>query len=125
MTTDNNNKSTFGTISIPVATGDSNIRYNLPNTNATTTYVPNIELKWKEPYRVDIIEYDDSIEMIYKQEGVDYSKTYLLDYPPNPPEYFTRVFKIVYSCVDGKWNVSEPIYGKIIPATEETYEFED
>jgi hypothetical protein len=44
-------------------------------------------------------------------------------YPSPPPE--ERVFKIVYSCVDGKWNKSEKIYGKIIPSQKEYYEFED
>jgi hypothetical protein len=34
-----------------------------------------------------------------------------------------RVYKIIYSIEEGKWKRSEPIYGKIIPATEESYEF--
>jgi hypothetical protein len=44
-------------------------------------------------------------------------------YPSPPPE--VRVFKIVYSCVDGKWHKSEPIFGKIIPSQSEYFEFED
>ena len=43
-------------------------------------------------------------------------------YPQQPLE--ERVFKIVYSCKDGKWNKSEPNYGKIIPATDEDYDFD-
>lgn len=31
--------------------------------------------------------------------------------------------KIIYSCIDGKWNKSEPIYGKIIPTQDEYFEF--
>jgi hypothetical protein len=42
-----------------------------------------------------------------------------------PPYHDERAVKIVYSCVDGKWNKSEPIYGKIIPAQDEYFEFED
>lgn len=94
----------------------------LPYTSINTA---NVGIEWAIPERVEINEYPDSIEMIYIQEGVDYSKTHLTIYPPFPAEHHRRTFKIVYSCVDGKWNKSEPIYGKIIPATEETYEFED
>lgn len=72
---------------------------------------------WSEPTRIKIIENSDSIEMIYKQTSL-VSITVL---PPPPPT--ERVFKIIYSCIDGKWNKSEPIYGKIIPATNEKYEF--
>lgn len=90
-----------------------------------STYTIKLGIEWNEPKRVEINEYPDSIEMIYTQEGVDYSKTHFTVYPPFPPERHRRTFKIVYSCVDGKWNKSEPIYGKIIPATKEIYEFED
>jgi len=38
-----------------------------------------------------------------------------------PPQ--ERVFKIVYSCVNGKWNKSDRIYGNIISAQDEGYEF--
>lgn len=115
MTTDNNNKSTFGTISIP----DSNLSSILftPNYTAPVSYSNILEPNWSEPYRYEVDVYDDRIEMIYIQYTC-YS------YSPSPPSE-RRVYKIIYSCVDGKWNVSEPIYGKIVPATEETYEFED
>ncbi len=73
---------------------------------------------WSTPQRVDIIEYADSIEFIYKET----SMLTLAIYPPPPPQ--ERVFKIVYSCVDGKWNKSERIYGKIKPSQKEYYEFE-
>jgi hypothetical protein len=115
MTTDNNNKSTFGTISIPASTLGS-ISFT-PNSTASVSYGNMLEPHWSEPYRYKVDVYDDRIEMIYIQYTC-YS------YSPSPP-CERRVYKIIYSCVDGKWNVSEPIYGKIIPATEETYEFED
>ena len=115
MTTDNSNKSTFGTISIPAsALGNTSFT---PNSTSSISYGTMLEPIWSEPYRYKVYVYDDRIEMIYIQYTC-YS------YSPSPPSE-RRVYKIVYSCVDGKWNVSEPIYGKIVPATEETYEFED
>lgn len=76
-------------------------------------------LLWSNPIRVDVFEGSDCIEMIYKQT----SMCTLTMYPSPPPQ--ERVFKIVYSCVDGKWHKSERIYGKIIPAQEEQYEFKE
>lgn len=73
---------------------------------------------WSNPIRVDVIECRDCIEIIYKQTSII---TLRNTWPPEPPD--ERVFKIVYSCVDGKWHKSERIYGKIIPAQEEQYEF--
>jgi len=74
---------------------------------------------WSVPTRVDVIEKTDSIEFIYKQT----SMVTLTVHPSPPPA--ERVFKIVFSCVDGKWHKSEPIYGQIISAQAESYEFEE
>lgn len=74
---------------------------------------------WSHPERVSVQEYEDRIEMVYKVTSM---VTYTI-YPAPPPE--VKIFKIIFSCVDGKWNKSEPIYGKIIPSQEENYEFED
>ena len=63
-------------------------------------------------------EVGETIEMIYTQTS-QYSRTAL------PPYRDERAVKIIYSCVDGKWNKSEPIYGKIVPAQDEYFEFED
>ena len=88
-----------------------------------TTIVPNgTEVSgtfnlFNEPIRIEVNEYSDRIEMIYKET----SRTQLAIYPPIAPE--ERVFKIVFSCVDGFWNKSERIYGTIIRASSETYEF--
>lgn len=60
----------------------------------------------------------DTIEMIYTQTS-KYSRTGEM-----PPYHDERAVKIVYSCKDGKWNKSEPIYGNIVPAQCEYYEFE-
>lgn len=71
---------------------------------------------WSNPTLIKAIEVGETIEFIYKQtSNVQYG--YL-----SPKE---RVFKVVYSCKDGKWNKSEPIYGEIIPATEEHYDFDE
>lgn len=72
---------------------------------------------WSTPERVDVIENFDNIEFIYKETSmISYTS-----FPPPPPQ--ERVFKIVFSCVDGKWNKSERIYGKIVPAENERYAF--
>lgn len=63
-----------------------------------------------EQIKTDV--YSDRIEIIYK-EWVD-----LYDLAP-----VKRVFKVIHSCVDGRWNISERIYGVIIPSQGETYEF--
>ena len=73
---------------------------------------------WSEPTLIKSEEVGNTIEFTYKE-------TSLISYTVHPsllPEQ--RVFKIVFSCKDGKWHKSEPIYGTIIPATEESYEFE-
>jgi hypothetical protein len=87
--------------------------FNLTNVTTSTGYA-NF---WTDPIRVDVIENNDNIEFIYKETSL----MQLAVYPQRPSEQ--RVFKIVFSCVDGKWNKSERIYGKIIPAESERYEF--
>jgi hypothetical protein len=57
------------------------------------------------PRFISAKEVGESVEFIYKEECLD------CDYPYHEPG---RVFKIVYSCKDGKWNKSERIYGTII-----------
>ena len=73
---------------------------------------------WSYPQRLEVNELSDRIEMIFKET----SMITLTIHPSPPPE--ERIFKIVFSCVGGKWNKSERIYGKVIPAQEEYYEFE-
>jgi hypothetical protein len=90
----------------------SNATLNLNNVGSTT----NINL-WSTPERVDVIENSDSIEFVYKENSmISYPS-----FPPPPPQI--RVFKIVFSSVDGKWNKSERIYGQIAPAENERYVF--
>ena len=73
---------------------------------------------WGTPIFIEAKEVGESIEFLYRQ----ISNCVTLQYPSPPPS--ERVFKIVYSCKKGKWHKSEPIYGKIIPAQEEYYEFD-
>ena len=73
--------------------------------------------EWSAPERVDVIDTGRSIEMVYVQNRTVVYGAVWLD---------KCVFKIVYSCENGEWHKSEPIYGKImygIPAQEEYYEF--
>jgi hypothetical protein len=87
------------------------------NLNNTGTVITNN--LWSTPERVDVIENSDSIEFVYKET----SMTSYTSFPSPPPQ--VRVFKIVFSCVDGKWNKSDRIYGEIIPARDEYYDFEE
>lgn len=68
------------------------------------------------PTRLQVNERIDSIEMIYEETSL---MTFTI-YPSPPPQ--KRYFKIVFSCVDGKWNKSERIYGKKIEH-QEYFEF--
>lgn len=74
-------------------------------------FVVNDDAQWFSPEFVSILEKSESIEIIYKQ------KTKI-------SSFSDRLFKVIYSCVDGKWNKSERIYGKIIPASKEYYSFD-
>lgn len=77
--------------------------------------------QWSHPERVEVNEYGDRIEIIYKQTSMF---TYTTFHSPAPsPE--VRVFKIVFSCKDGKWHKSEPVFGQIIPKQKEWYQFKD
>jgi hypothetical protein len=96
-------------------TSNCNSSFGTLTTITGTTGINN----WNYPERIEVREVGESIEMVYKQTS-SFSRTGGL-----PPYHDTRLFKIVYSCVDGKWNKSEPIYGKIIPTQDEYYEFED
>lgn len=85
--------------------------------DGTTSATTGIN-QWGYETFVEAKEVDQTIEFIYKQEKlITYTGIY---YGPSPT---VRIFKIVYSCKDGKWNKSEPIYGKIIPASDESYSF--
>ena len=100
---------------ITFTSGTSNSHSSFGTLNTGTTNINT----WNYPERIEVIEVGESIEMIYKQTSSFYRTGGLAPYSDE------RLYKIVYSCVDGKWNKSEPIYGKIIAAQDEYYEFED
>ena len=75
---------------------------------------------WGMPYLIETNEYADRLELVYKQTSIVTFCNF--DYMNNEPE--ERIFKIVFSCKKGKWNKSEPIYGKIVPKQSEHFEFE-
>lgn len=83
--------------------------------NTTTTF--QVVPQYQKEKLISFEEFEDRIEVIYTEKS-NYIYT---TYPPIYPE--RRVYKIIYSVVDGKWNKSDKIYGKIIPAQEESYEF--
>lgn len=80
--------------------------------NTGTAYINT----WSNPTRLEVNELNDSIEMIYEETSL----ISLAVHPPRPPE--KRYFKIVFSCVGGKWNKSERIYGKKVER-QEYFEF--
>lgn len=108
-----NNSGLFIASSESITTGghsDSSINISSTSTSLYDT--------WGTPERIAVNEVGEKIEMIYKQSpNIVYST-----WPTSRPD--DRVFKIVYSCKDGKWHKSNPIYGKIIPAQGEYYQFE-
>lgn len=63
---------------------------------------------------IDVIENDDSLEMVYKLEPTPIAAHMSIE---------PLVYKIIYSCVDGKWNKSKPIIGKYIPEQKARYIF--
>lgn len=75
-----------------------------------TSYTVTVSLY--DSILIDTIVKENFIELVYKEvsiwNGLD-----------------NRVYKIVYSCLDGKWHKSDRIYGEIIPkqVIEETYKF--
>lgn len=100
----------FGT-----ATSPTNTILFVDTTTSTLSAVNMPSLK-----QLEVKEVGETIEMIYKETlNSNYSHTIYFNSLPEE-----RVFKIVYSCVDGKWNKSERIYGEIIPAQEEYYDFD-
>ena len=82
-----------------------------------TNYAVGITNQWSEPIRLEVKEFFAGIEMIFEETSL----VALAVYPPRPPE--KRYFKIIFSCIDGKWNKSERIYGRKIES-ESYFEFD-
>jgi len=83
-------------------------------TTSTSTGTSGLSFYSTEIEMVKCIENVDSIDFVYKE-------TSMVSSGWGTPT--SRVFKIVFSCKDGKWNKSERIYGSIIPESQEDYEF--
>jgi hypothetical protein len=73
--------------------------------------------QFTDPELIETKEVGETLELIYL-ERPNISTIWHPLYRDN------RVFKIIYSCKEGKWNKSERIYGEVIPASEERYSFE-
>ena len=79
---------------------------------STGSYCTSCTVSLYDSFLIDTIVKENSIELVYKEvsiwNGLD-----------------KRVYKIVYSCLDGKWHKSDRIYGEIIleQIIEETYKF--
>ena len=79
---------------------------------STESYCTSCTVSLYDSFLIDTIVKENSIELVYKEvsiwNGLD-----------------SRVYKIVYSCLDGKWHKSDRIYGELIPeqVIEETYKF--
>jgi hypothetical protein len=99
-------------INIGTITGVSTGTITGPSTWTIGTITMWNPMIFKEAHEVG-----ETIEMIYTQTSQYYRTGGM------PPYNDERAIKIVYSCINGKWNKSEPIIGKIIPAQEEYFEF--
>lgn len=95
---------------------------NVSVTNTDASFVSSNGItnynSWFPPERIKIIENTDSIEFIY----IETSCVTHTIYPQMESD--RRVFKIIFSCKDGKWHKSDRIYGEIIPASDEDYIFD-
>ena len=85
---------------------------NFENSGTTVTNYSD----FGEPFLVQTIVNEKSIELVYKEVS---NSTYLT-FPAITP---VRVFKVIYSCKNGKWNKSERIHGEIVPACDEYFVF--
>ncbi len=73
---------------------------------------------WGDPYLIDTIVNNKSIELVYRQDSQFTYTTIGIDLDPD-----IKIFKVIYSCKKGKWHKSEKIKGQYISASDETYEF--
>lgn len=81
--------------------------------NSTSTYIYNPP-KYSSVELINTIVLEDGIELIYK--GFLH---FLM-----PISNRIEIWKDIYGCFDGKFCKIETVYGRHIPAQEETYEFD-
>ncbi len=94
-------------------TANSISTVGIGGSSGTAVYHP-----WGYPEFIKAQEVGKTVEFLYKET----STVSYLTYPPCRPDQ--RVFKIVFSCKEGKWHKSEPIYGTIVPPSDEYYDFD-
>ena len=104
------NQSTF--ISPTIISGSGNSVGHIGGLNSSITS-STYHLPIPLPELVLTIINDDCIECVFKQNNHKW---------PNEGD---SVFKVIFSCKEGKWHKSEPIFGLIIPASKEEFYFED
>lgn len=92
---------------------DSKTDYLFTDGGTTTSFD-----RWGKPYLIDTVVLEDSIELIYRQDS---NLTYTVNWQIHED---VKIYKIVFSCKNGKWHVSDNIEGKYIHARGETYEFD-
>ena len=98
-----------------ISTGESVTTGTVGNRDNTTTSIYDCRaVEYMLGEIIDTFVKDDSIEIVYNYIPTSQWYSYA--------DYY-KVCKIIYSCKNGKWHVSDPIIGKIIPAREESYEF--
>lgn len=95
----------------------------ITDNSSGSTFITNND--WRDVRLIDTVVYPDRIELIYKEIYTGTYTSYGYNNVWSGPPYEDRVFKKVYSCKDGKWHESDKIYGRIIPPSEETYNFTD
>lgn len=82
---------------------------NNENTSTSANFIYG-----QTPSLVKTIVNEDSIELIYKIPSM-VSNGFGLG--------ADIIYKIIYSCKDGKWHQSDRIPGEVVEATKESYEF--
>lgn len=98
---------------------DKNITNVSSNAFQNTDGISTYDSEWGLPSLIDTIVYvKEKIELVYIQHSNMTYTGFELQLQPDP-----RIFKIIYSCKDGKWHKSKRIFGKYISAKDETYEF--
>ena len=83
------------------------------DTNDTSDYTWRA---YSTPVLIDILEGIESLTLVYKQ----YPNFTTTVGSFNDP----RIYKVVYSIVDGKWHKSEQIEGTYLAAVDEAYSFD-
>lgn len=88
----------------------------ITTSGSTSTWASHNRNDWTEPNLVEVDEGKNYLALTYTEDRVSnfYNGT-------SGSVESRRVYKVIYSCIGGKWHKSEKIYGKIVPSTKETY----